>query len=301
LEPMDFKLLDVEVPTDLSHPEGMQVVFGDREDRYAAFYYPDIEYARYGERGVRLQLIKPAFPKGPMPLIVYIQGSGWLPQQRYAAIPQLSDFAHQGYIVASVEYRHSLEAQFPAQLQDVKAAIRYLRANSEQHGIDPDRVAIWGDSSGGHLSALVGATDGMPEFLNEHYPDQPSHVKAVVDFCGPSDLARFGQAPSKIDHEEAESPASRLVGGKLPDLPDKASEASPTTYIDSGKKLPPFLIMHGDRDEIVPFQQSVILYEKLRDAGQDVTFYKIKGAGHGPGFWNASVIKIVLDFLKANV
>ncbi|WP_405082938.1 alpha/beta hydrolase fold domain-containing protein [Paenibacillus chitinolyticus] len=301
MEEMPFPSRDVEVPADQSHPEGMQVMFGDREDRFAAFYYPDIEYVRYGERGMRLNMIRPASLKGPLPLLIYVQGSGWRKQKLYEAIPQLSEFAHQGYIVASVEYRPSTEAEFPAQIQDVKSAIRYLRANAGQYGVDTNRVAIWGDSSGGHMAALTGVSEGEAEFLTEFEKDQSTSVQAVVDFYGPSDLLQMSGYPSKIDHDAPDSPGSVLLGGPIRQNKEKAAAANPIGYITKDKKLPPFLIMHGDRDEIVPFNQSVLLYEALRHAGQDVTFYKVKGAGHGPGLWTPEVLRVVRDFLKANL
>ncbi|MFS0838874.1 alpha/beta hydrolase fold domain-containing protein [Paenibacillus sp. 1P03SA] len=301
MEEIPFPSRDVEVPADQSHPEGMQVMFGVQEDRYAAFYYPDIEYMRHGERVMRLNMIRPAFRQGPLPLLVYVQGSGWREQKLYEAIPQLSDFAHQGYVVASVEYRPSSEAEFPAQIQDVKSAIRYLRANAGRYGIDTDRVAIWGDSSGGHMASLAGVTGGGQEFLTEFEKDQRVSVKAVVDFYGPCDLLQMSKYPSKIDHDAPGGPASLLMGGPIQNKKEKAAAANPIGYITAEKKLPPFLIMHGDRDEVVPFNQSVLLYEALRQAGQDVTFYKVKGAGHGPGFWTPEVLGVVGDFLRANL
>ncbi|MFE4573456.1 alpha/beta hydrolase fold domain-containing protein [Paenibacillus chitinolyticus] len=301
MEEMPFPSIDVEVPADLSQPEGMQVMFGDQEDRFAAFYYPDIEYVRYGERGMRLNMIRPAYLKGSLPLLIYVQGSGWRKQKLYEAIPQLSEFAHRGYIVASVEYRPSTEAEFPAQIQDVKSAIRYLRANAGRYGVDTARVAIWGDSSGGHMAALTGVSEGAGELLTEFEKDQSTSVKAVVDFYGPSDLLQMSKYPSTIDHDAPDSPGSLLLGGPIQHNKEKAAAANPIRYITKEKKLPPFLIMHGDRDEIVPFNQSVLLYEALRLAGQDVTFYKVKGAGHGPGFWSPEVLRVVRDFLKAHL
>jgi acetyl esterase/lipase len=294
-----LKFWDVPIPTDLTGPEGMQVIFGDKSESYSAVYFPDIEYARYGERALKLNLLQPKNAKGPNPLLVYIQGSGWLPQSLYQNIPQLADFAHRGYLVASVEYRHSLEAQFPAQIQDVKAAIRFLRANAEKYSLDPERVAVWGDSSGGHLAAMTGVSDGIMEFNTLNYAAESSGVKAVVDFYGPTDLLQMNQFPSKIDHDAANSPESLLVGGPLQEKKVKAAQANPISYISREKSLPPFLIMHGDQDELVPFNQSVLLYQALKEARQDVTFYKVKGAGHGSGFWTSEVLEIVHKFLAA--
>jgi acetyl esterase/lipase len=294
-----LKFQDVPIPPDLTGPEGMQVIFGDKSESYSAVYLPDIEYARYGDRTLKLNLLQPKNAKGPHPLLVYIQGSGWLPQSLYQNIPQLADFAHRGYLVASVEYRHSLEARFPAQIQDVKAAIRFLRANAEKYSLDPERVAVWGDSSGGHLAAMTGVSDGIMEFNTLNYAAESSGVKAVVDFYGPTDLLQMNQFPSKIDHDAANSPESLLVGGPLQENKARATQANPISYISREKPLPPFLIMHGDQDELVPFNQSVLLYQALKEARQDVTFYKVKGAGHGSGFWTLEILEIVHRFLAA--
>ncbi|MUG69347.1 alpha/beta hydrolase [Paenibacillus validus] len=296
-----IKFRDMHVPADQESPEGMQIVYGDQNDGYACVYLPDIEYAQYEDRSLKINIVMPSRAKGPYPLLVYVQGSGWLPQSLYMAIPQLSDFAHHGYVVASVEYRHSLEATFPAQIQDVKTAIRYLRANADKYQIDPARVAVWGDSSGGHLSALVGVSEGFAEFESDLYTEQSSGVKAVVDFYGPTDLLQMNKYPSKVDHDAGDSPESLLIGGPIQEHPDKVSRANPITYISREKALPPFLIMHGDQDELVPFNQSVLLYEALKEAGQDVTFYKVKGAGHGSRFWTPDVLEIVRKFLTAYV
>ena len=286
------------VPPDQTSPDGMQLVFADKSDRYPADYTPDIEYARYGERALRIQLLQPR-AKGPFPLLVYIQGSAWRPQNLYSALPQLADFAHRGFVVASVEYRHTLEAIFPAQIQDVKAAIRFLKANAARYKIDRARVAAWGDSSGGHMAVMTGVSEGVTEFGTPDYANESSAVQAVVDFYGPSDLLQMSKAPSIMDHDDPDSPESSLVGGPLQENREKAARANPITYISSEKVLPPFLIMHGDLDALVPFNQSVLLYEALRKAGQNATFYKVKGGGHGDGFWTAEILDIVHKFLLA--
>jgi acetyl esterase/lipase len=287
-------------PADLTSPKGMQVIFGTAHDDYSAFYTPNVEYAGYGDRTLRLQVISPS-GDGPFPLIVYIQGSAWFTQNLYMNIPQLSNLAHRGFVVASVEYRSSHEAKFPAQLRDVKAAIRFLRANHEKYKIDSNRVAVWGDSSGGHLAAMVGVTAGVSEFDTEDNLQYSSEVKAVVDFYGPTDILQMSKHPSVMDHDSAESPESCLIGGAIQENVDKAQATNPINYISENKKLPPFLIMHGDKDPLVPFNQSVLLYEALKEAKQQVTFYKVKGAGHGVGFWTKETLDIVYKFLSAYV
>lgn len=298
-EPSRF--LDVKVPADAASPDGMQVIFGDKGNRYPATYTPDIEYVRRGEKSLKIQLLQPRGLGGPFPLLVFVQGSAWRDQNLYMNLPQLADFAHRGYVVASVEYRPSHEAIFPAQLQDVKTAIRFLRSNATKYNLDLDRVAVWGDSSGGHTAAMVGVSEGVEAFNTPDYPGESCGVKAVVDFYGPTDLVQMSKYPSVMDHDAVDSPESALVGGPLQENQEKAAQANPINYISRQKSLPPFLIMHGDRDELVPFNQSVLLYEALRADRQEATFYKVKGAGHGTGFWTAEVLEIVHKFLAAHV
>ncbi|MEZ4703255.1 MAG: alpha/beta hydrolase [Rhodothermales bacterium] len=304
---------DVVVPPSDEHPEGMLTIESE-PDTYVAIYKKDVVYATRGERELHLQLLMPEDRSGLLPaaerptiparpVIVYVQGSAWMPQALYAAIPQLADFAHAGYVVASVEYRPSTEARAPAQIQDVKSAIRYLRANAAKYNIDPDRIGIWGDSSGGHMAALAGVSDGFKPFSTDDNPDQSSAVRAVVDFYGPTDFTKMSSAPSRLDHDAADSPGSRVVGGPIQE-PEQARAVrayNPIAHITAGKTLPPFLIMHGDRDALVPFNQSVLLYEALRDAGQDVTFYKVAGADHGVRFWTPAVMAVVIDFFDTHL
>lgn len=289
-----------EVPPDHTAPDGMKMVFADKSDRYPAEYLPNIEYARYGDRALHLQVLQPR-AAGPFPLLVYVQGSAWRPQNLYAALPQLADFAHRGFVVASVEYRSTLEGIFPTQAQDAKTAIRFLRANAAQFKIDPARVAVWGDSSGGHTAVMVGVSEGLAEFETSLYPGESSGVRAVVDFYGPTDLLQMNSYPSIMDHNDPNSPESLLMGGQLQENPEKAAQANPIIYISKEKTLPPFLILHGDLDPLVPFNQSVLLYEALKAAGQNATFYKVKGAGHGDRFWTPEVLDLVYKFLLAYV
>lgn len=303
-EQAEVVLLDVEVPASTEYPEGMLEIESEADD-YVAIYLPDIEYASPGGRALKMQILmpedrggEPATDAPAYPLIVFVQGSAWLPQGVYAAIPQLSDFAHQGYVVASVAYRPSTEAKAPAQVQDVKTAIRFLRENAERFNIDPSRIGIWGDSSGGHMASMVGTSDGVDDFLTDDYIGHSSAVQAVVNFYGPTDFRKMNSFPTRIDHDAPDSPESMVIGGPIQDpvFADKVAAYNPITYISPEKTLPPFLILHGDQDGLVPFNQSVLLFESLRDAGQEVTFYKVKGAGHGNRFWTPGVLEIVHTF-----
>lgn len=303
------KFKQVPVPRSTEDPPGMRVLQAQRDD-YVAAYTPNVEYVRRGDRALVLQMLEPRggppalpgtarpdTPPAKRPLVVFVQGSGWGPQNLYSSIPQLADLAHRGYVVASVEYRPSTQATAPAQIQDVKTAIRYLRANAAKYGIDPQRVAIWGDSSGGHMAALVATTVGHAEFATTDYADQSDAVQAVVDFYGVSDLTTMGRFPSWIEHDAEGSPGSLMLGGSPLSLREKAVAHSPVTYIKVDRQLPPFLLVHGELDVIVPFNQSVELYEALRVAGKDVLFYKVEDGNHGWQFWSPRLMQIVVDFL----
>ena len=234
--------------------------------------------------------------KGDMslPLIIWIHGGAWLGGSKDSRSPALS-FTTNGYAVAHVGYRLSPEAKFPAQIHDCKAAVRWLRANAMKYNLDPNKFAAWGASAGGHLVALLGTSGGVAELEgNDNDLKESSRVQAVVDWFGPTDLLRMGDAASDVRHNAPDSPESKLIGGPILENNDKAAKASPTTYVT--KEAPPFLIMHGDHDRDVPFNQSELLYAALNKAGVDVTFVPMKGAGHG--FGGPEAIAPVEDFLK---
>lgn len=294
-----FLNLSVQIPPASDRPRGMievDAIF----DAYAVNYVNDVVYASYGDRDLVLNLLLPSIDTTEgFPLIIYIQGSGWLPQNVYRSLPLLVDLARSGYVIASVEYRHSREAIAPAQVQDVKAAIRFMRANADNYNIDPRKVAVMGNSSGGHLSALAGVSDGEVAFLTEDNSDYPSHVQVVVDFFGPTDFRQMDNYPSQISHDRPGSPESLVVGGPIQESEQEAAVKAynPITYISSDRDIPPFLIIHGDVDALVPFNQSVLLYEALREANKEVVFYRVNGAGHGPGIFSEKMMGIVRDFL----
>lgn len=222
-----------------------------------------------------------------------------MPQDTFAFMPQLTQFAKSGYVVASIEHRTSHEAKFPAQIQDVKAAIRYLKANAEKYNIDPNRVGVWGDSSGGHLAALAGTSGGIEEFEGKDNLNQSSRVQAVVDWFGPTDFVQMNKFPSQIDHDAPDSPESMVIGGPIQENKEKVKNANPITYITPDD--PPFLIMHGDKDPLVPYNQSVLLYDALKKSNHDVIMYKIKDAGHGTGFMQPHIIKTVQKFFDRHL
>lgn len=280
-------------------PEGIQVIFGEYAEKgtyYSCTFHPDVVYAKYGDLERRLQIIRPHRGGYRFPLVVFIQGSAWRKQDVYAAIPNLAHIAAKGYVIASVEIRETDLARFPAQLEDVKCAIRYMRLHADRYGVDPNRVAVWGDSSGGHLALMTGLTIG--EYNNGLYGDQPDDVRAVVDYYGVTDLLSLGRYNDILDHDAADAPEGLLIGGSVKDHPELAKKASPL-HQDLDKPLPPILIMHGDSDGIVHINQSIEMYKALRARGHRAWFYKVAGADHGIGFWNPQVLDITEKFLAA--
>ena len=254
----------------------------------------DLEYGRAGDRPLRLDLYLPEKGQRPLPLIVWIHGGAWMAGSKNSPSPALT-FTREGYAVAQVGYRLSQDAKFPAQIYDCKGAVRWLRANAEKYHLDANKFVAWGASAGGHLVALLGTSGGVAELEGDvNDLKESSRVQAVIDWFGPTDLLQIGGPPSDIPHNAPDSPESKLIGGALLENKDKAAKASPITYVS--KAAPPFLIMHGDQDRTVPFNQSELLYGALKKAGVDATFIPMKGAGHG--FGGPQAIEPVRAFLK---
>lgn len=308
-----YRTKNASVAPAMDAPEGMQEIFADRNDEYPVKYIPDVVYAKRGERELRLQMLIPSayeinrVPEGRelrFPLVVFVQGSGWRRQDLYGNLPQVVDIARAGYVVASVEYRGSDEAPGPAYLLDIKTAVRFLKKEADRYHIDPERTAIWGNSSGAHGSILAALTCGVPELEPEDYPEQDENVQAVIDFYGPTDLMQIAghpRAPFLMALPDEKQSESVMLGGTPAEKRELAELLNPVNYISREKNIPPFLILHGDEDEFVPFHQSVILYEALRNHGKQVSFYKVKGALHGNRMWNRKTVSLVREFLDAYV
>ena len=265
-------------------------------------YKPNVKYITRDGMELTLQIIAPKGASRRLPCIVYVQGSAWMKQNVYDNLPQLAEFAKRGYVVAIVEYRPSSVAKFPAQLQDAKTAIRFMRANASTYQVDPDNVFVWGDSSGGHTALLVGLTQNNPELDTKDLNQYSIHVNAVVDFYGPTDITQMNFEPSTFDHMGAKSPEGQLLGGKKV-LENKAEAArtNPITYLKDPKNAAPILIMHGSKDRLVPFKQSVLLADALESRAYRYQFYQLKGADHGSSeFWTKESFDIVESFFKQN-
>ena len=232
------------------------------------------------------------------PCVIFVKGSGWGKQNCYVELPMFIDLARAGFVVAAVEYRPASVEPFPGFVSDVKAAIRFLRANCDDFDIDPNRIGIIGDSSGGHTSLMVGSTGWMRDYDDGDYPDVSSEVQACVDWYGVADFSRF-TTPGEKDYRPFLLPM--ILGEEAAKREVAVERISPVSYIRKENEYPPFLLMHGDRDKLVPFEQSVIMYNKLRECGKHVEFYKVKGANHGEYFWTKEVLQATIDFLRAYV
>ena len=244
----------------------------------------DLEYVQGGHERNRLDLYLPEKAARPLPVILWVHGGGWSKGDKTNG-PAFR-FATKGYAVASMNYRFSQHATFPAQIHDCKAAVRWLRGNATKYGLDADHIGAWGSSAGGHLVALLGTTAGVKELEgpggNE---DQSSRVQAVVDWYGPTDFLTVG----------AKDTRSKLLGADPQQNKEKARKASPVTY--ASKDAAPFLVMHGDEDKTVPIAQSESFAEALKKAGAEVTFVVIKGGKHGGAlFASPETLKQVEDF-----
>jgi acetyl esterase/lipase len=248
----------------------------------------NIIYAAVGERKLPLDLYIPEKAKAngkSLPVVLWFHGGGWKGGSKGSG-GIARGLVDEGYAVASVEYRLSGEALFPAQVEDSKSAVRWVRANAKEYGLDPDNIGVMGRSAGGHLVAFLGTTGDTTQYDTESNQGYSSRVQAVVDCWGVTDLLQMDAQAlpgGKFLHDSAESPEGRLVGGPIQEEPYRslAVKVNPIGYIKRGNKLPPFLMVHGDSDTSVPVGQSMILHKALQKVGADTTLHIEKGAGHG--------------------
>jgi acetyl esterase/lipase len=266
----------------------------------------DISYAA-ASNAQRLDIYIPDEGDGPFPVILSIHGGAFKGGDKADSqvIPMLEGL-NRGYAVVPINYRLSSEAIFPAQINDVKASIRWIRANAKQYKLNPDKIAAWGGSAGGHLSAMAGTSGNVKELenLSQGNADQSSCVQAVVDWFGPTDFLKMDEQlkESKVNnpqtHSIPDSPESELIGKNISEAPELVKAANPETYIT--KDDPPFLIQHGLIDNLVPYQQSVNLARKLElvIGKEKVTIELLQDSGHGgPAFSTPHNLEKVFLFL----
>jgi acetyl esterase/lipase len=240
--------------------------------------------------GHKLDLYLPAGVSGPLPVVIWTGGSAWMADTGKRTAGGLAARLNPaGYAVAGVSIRSSSQVRFPGQLHDIKAAIRWLRANATSYNLDPNHIAIMGDSSGGWTAAMAAVTGDAPEMEGSvGTTGVSSQVQAAVAFYPPTDfLAMDAWALQKCDaprcHDSADSPESRLVGCAIQSCPDKVKAANPVRYVSAAD--PPIMILHGGSDALVPHNQGELLYMALNKACRDAVFISLPKAPHGG--WNA--------------
>lgn len=248
------------------------------EDPQPLTFIPDIQFGEADGKPLLLDFMSPqVLADTSRPTVIWLHGFGWFAGTRRdnLEISMCALLATHGFVAVSIEYRLSGEATFPAQIHDVKAAIRWLRANAETYGIDPAHIGICGGSAGGGLAALAGLTGDVPELEGDSgSPGHSSRVQAVAVASSPSDFLRSGGEM----RNDTDGPVTRLFGGTVAEKRDLMQLASPIAHVS--RNAPPFLIAHGTLDETVPFEQGKRLHQALVDAGAAAEFIPIEGAYH---------------------
>ena len=229
------------------------------------------------------------------PLLIYIGGGGWRVSSPERHLPELAYFASRGFAVASIEYRTTANVRFPAQIEDVKTAVRYLKKNSGQFQIDPEAVFLMGGSAGAYLAAMAALTGETGQFRGQENSDISGKVRGAVCLYGVYELTRYAHALQTQD--PAALPVQLFLPGTDQGIPEAAS---PVSYI-KGEAVP-FLLLHGTADHMVSFEQSVLFHDTLKAHGNEPLLYLLKDADHADrAFSQPSVQKLILDFLKTNL
>lgn len=300
-------------PYDETVPKGAIVLKGLTDDwGYTVDIHTDVVYTeRRGQNWkipLKMHILEPqAMGRGngspqKRPCIAYIQGSAFHDQWLWNYISRHIRLAERGFVVAIIQYRASDVAPFPAQMQDAKTAIRFLRLNAAKYNIDSDRIAVAGDSSGGHTALMAGFTgDNEPD--TDEYSSVSAAVSCIIDLNGPTVFSLMNRWPSIQDHHSPDSPEGYEIGRKdVLENPDIADTTTVMNYLSPDRPTPPTLIIHGGRDMLVPFSQGCMLYEYMKSMDKDVTMFKIDEASHGfLGFNNDTIIGIMANFLNTHM
>lgn len=275
-------------------------------------HWLDLDYVGDGHIGHRLDIHLPSVVKEKYPTVICIYGSAWFSNNMKSAAYRRGIGQYllsNGFAVVTINHRSSRDDVFPAQIHDVKAAIRFIRGNGDVFSIDTNFIGVTGWSSGGHLSAFAGTTNDISHHsIDEQEIDLEgnlgdftgfgSHVDAVVDWFGPTDFLIMDDCGSSFSHNGAESPESSLVGGEIQAHKARCLLADPATYANSTN--PPFLIFHGDADPLVPHCQSEHLHAKLQAAGAKSELLIIEDGKHGPGVMIDAHFQKMVDFFNSS-
>ncbi len=279
-------------------------------DEQGIIYLHDVEYMNACGTPLHLQILIPSTRNRPfnmaaenqknkLPCFVFVQGSAWFQQYLYGQVTNLAKLAERGFVCAIVEYRHSGIAPFPAPVIDARNAVRYLRKNAERYGIDPEKMVLAGDSSGGHVAMFAGILHN-DETEENAFRGISGEVKGLVDYYGSVSVMLPDGNPSTINHHMPDSPEGREAGGvNLLERDDLRRAMSVEENITADTEIAPTLIFHGTKDRTVNCKESVLLYNAMKRAGKEVKLYLIKGADHGGAeFWTKEVLDIVEEFIR---
>lgn len=267
-------------------------------------YVPDEVYADYDGCKRCLQLFIPYRQKlaaeETFPLVLFIPGSAWYRQEVYNSLPAYSRLAERGIVTAILQFRESMIAPFPAQVEDAKAALRFLAARAEDYHIDTERIFIAGNSSGGHIALMTAFTESQGIFDTPLYQETPCRIKGVIAQSAPSNIMKCAKEPLPPGFPENFRPTRDLLGVKeVLESPELAEAASCGKYISQAAELPPVLLFHGIDDVQVSVEHSRELFALLKGAGKDAAYYEIEGGGHGGAvFWTDRILDIMETFIK---
>lgn len=295
-----------EFPEAKDAPEGMKTL---STSLAPTFPHVDlnVEYANKSGIPLHLHIITPALldddTSTRFPLIMWVQGSAFHKQSLGNHMSHMIEVAKHGYVVAMVEYRWAPENPFPAQVKDLQTATRFMLNHANTYHVDPKKYIAWGDSSGGHTVSLAVVTEHLQRFNDEDVNVEPLDYSACVDYYGPTDISKMNKVPSTQDHVTPHSLEGEFFGtNNVYEVPDMVQDGNPINYINDEAKLPPFLIMHGTKDRLVPFNQSVLLYNALRKYNKKVDFYRLDKSDHASdGFFQSNVLKITFEFINDNL
>ncbi len=265
-----------------------------------AVLHENITFFSTEETTLHLDILAPKVIEAPLPTVIWIHGGGWKFGDRRAAFERVFELIPHGFCAVAVDYRKSDAAIFPAQIQDVNASIRWLKAHGKSYGIDPDKMALWGGSSGAHLACLAALATHVKDFhapgFNERYSTE---VKAVVNMFGPTDLRFLDNFPegvtSKLEHHSEKSFEGQLLGGNLRKIKDKVKLASPVFYAENPGSA--FLHLHGKQDDIVPYTQSVALHKELLSHSQESELVLFEAGKHNAQNWPPDYTDRIKQFL----
>jgi len=254
-------------------------------------YHHDLEIGQVGDYVLRMELLAPEHaPEAALPALVYIHGGGWNHGSKDDQARRLAGIARRGYVAAAITYRFAPEHTYPAQIEDVQAAIRFLKAHASAYHLDPSRINLWGTSAGGHLASLAGTAANDVDYATHGlWPDEDAHVFAVVDFSGPnSNFLAFPAARA--------GSLTAFLGAPAQSEPARAREAMPITHVDADD--PPFFVAHGTADSIVPIQCSRDFVDALQAAGGHVEYHEMEGSGHGFSHTHPEAQDLAYAFLQ---